>query len=466
MTIANRTTFKGKPIITTPTVLGCPPDKPYFYRVSAIGTRPITITVTGLPKGLIYENQIIRGTPTFTGCFMLTVKAENAEGTAEKTVRLEVFKGCNQRTPLMGFCSWNAYDTHVSQENMIDTAQYMTDSGLIDHGYHYVNLDSSWQGEYGGKFDAIQPCDRFPDMKGMVAKLHSMGYKVGIYSSPFLEPWGCPADRPSIPGCTLGQPDYRFPNRNRGIGVIRKEKENVAQWTDWDIDYLKYDWTPTDTYNADIMRQALNESTKDFIYCVTVTASAGYADYWKRNLNSWRCGGDTNGTWVIEKGLFDSYNTWQEHTGYGHYYDLDMLFIGQTGLRPCKLTDDEKIFEYSVRAFLVSPIQLSCRLQESSEFELDLYSNEEVIAINQDGQLCPAKCKFEENDLKIYEKPLDGGDLGVGIFNASDEERTIEYALPAEGAIRDLWAKEDLGKAEKITATLAPHTAMLYRVGF
>ena len=51
---------------------------------------------------------------------------------------------------------------------------------------------------------------------------------------------------------------------------------------------------------------------------------------------------------------------------------------------PDGLTEDEQIVAYTMRAFLNSPIQISSTLEAVDEFELSLYCNEEIIAINQD----------------------------------------------------------------------------------
>ena len=40
----------------------------------------------------------------------------------------------------------------------------MVDRGLAAHGWSYINIDDCWQGERGGKFNALQGNERFPDM--------------------------------------------------------------------------------------------------------------------------------------------------------------------------------------------------------------------------------------------------------------------------------------------------------------
>lgn len=140
-----------------------------------------------------------------------------------------------------------------------------------------------------------------------------------------------------------------------------------------------------------------------------------------------------------------------------------MLSVGQGGLYYCNLTDDEKVFQYSARAFLGSPIQLGCPIEQATEEELDLFCNEEVIAINQDALLAPAVTKSAEGETYVFEKQLDGGDVAIGIFNASDSETVVKH--PCEkGMLRDLWLKEDTEVTDRIETLMPPHSAKLFRM--
>lgn len=55
-------------------------------------------------------------------------------------------------------------------------------------------------------------------MKGLTDYIHSLGLKVGIYSSP--GPWTCG-------GC---------------VGSYGYEKQDADMYGKWGFDYLKYDW--------------------------------------------------------------------------------------------------------------------------------------------------------------------------------------------------------------------------------
>jgi alpha-galactosidase len=48
------------------------------------------------------------------------------------------------RTPPMGFNSWTAFGTGVSESLLLDVAAFLNSSGLRAGGYQYVNSDDGW----------------------------------------------------------------------------------------------------------------------------------------------------------------------------------------------------------------------------------------------------------------------------------------------------------------------------------
>jgi alpha-galactosidase len=225
--IAHASPFSGSPKINLASIFGASPNKPFLLRIPATGERPIKFSAQCLPEGLTLKENIITGCVLKEGNYEVTITAENAISKTTKIVTFEIFPNNLLVTPLLGFTTWNAFETSVSQKNVSDTAKAMIKLGIAEYGYGYVNLDSGWQHKYGGELDAIQPNPKFPDMKAMVDEIHSLGLKCGIYSTPMLTAWGCPNEYESIPGCTVGEPDIRFPDTTGGKGTAAKEKTNV-----------------------------------------------------------------------------------------------------------------------------------------------------------------------------------------------------------------------------------------------
>ena len=242
----------------------------------------------------------------------------------------------------------------------------------------------------------------------------------------------------------------------------------MRQWDEWGFDYLKYDWSPTDTYNADLMKQELLKAKRDIPFCVTVKADPGYYMYWQKNCCSFRCNADAIQQWEnIKERLFTT-DAWDGLVIQGHFYDLDMLEIGKIDpeLTKGSLTDCEELFSYSMRAFFLSPIQLSCALEELTEFEKDMICNEEIIQINQDS-LCdyPKKIRvYKEAQVSMYQRNLENGDIAIAYFNYGDSIFEDTCELDKEFSVRDVWVKEDLGKVKSFKFSVLPHCVRVFRL--
>ncbi len=461
--IAAAAPFSGPPRITLPTLVGASPQRPFLWRLTALGKRPLTFTVTGLPETLTFADGLVTGRPQ-AGVRKLTVAAENALGRTEKTVTLDVRPDGLLRTPLLGFTTWNAFESEVRQTDVENTARLLIETGLADYGYCYVNTDSGWQGVYGGAHDAVQPNAKFPDMKALCGTIHGLGLKAGIYSTPMLTAWGCPKELASIPGCTRGRPDPRYADTNGGIGLEHKEDNNAAQWADWGFDYLKYDFRPCEPDLVQRMKAALTATPRDFALSLTVDAQLRYADHWRALCNSYRCNPDTDGSWATTLRHLELAEDWFPHTGNGHFYDMDMLDTGENALYACRLTDDEKRFSFTARAFLLSPIQISRPLDTLPDFELSLYANEEVLAVSQDALTRPPVKLPEQNGLRLYSRGLENGDTALAVFNPGDDAAAFSIDLDTRRVCRDLWQKADVGTADTLRESLPGHCALLYRL--
>lgn len=461
--------FEGKPQINMPDLFGASANKPVILRIPVTGERPIKYSVKNLPDGLSLNDNIITGKVKEEGEYKVIFIADNHLGTDEKEVIFEIKENNVLLTPLMGFTSWNAFGPDVSQKKQEAIAKKLVESGITEYGYSYINTDSGWQKEYGGEFDAIMPSEKFPNMKKMTDTIHSYGLKCGIYSTPMLTAWGCPKELKSIPGCTQGEADDMFSDTNGGIGKIRKEKNNVAQWTKWGFDYLKYDWKPCDPYNAEMMRRELIKSERDFGFCVSVTARPEYIGYWSKYCNSYRQNWDSMGYWDNFMLIFNTCKDFINTMKKGHFYDLDMLDIGTCELEDVRqsFTEDEQIMAYSLRAFMGSPIQISSTLENLTEFELSIYCNPEIIKINQDTLFSPARpyyiCENGRTKIHIYKRKLSDGSDAYAIFNLGDIRELTKIYLDKKCTVRDVWANKDIGEMDIISQRLEPHTVKIFK---
>ena len=70
---------------------------------------------------------------------------------------------------------------------MIRQSDALNASGLQNHGFVYINLDSGWQGSFDQNGRPIPNAATFPDIKALVAHIHANGQKAGIYWIPSIE---------------------------------------------------------------------------------------------------------------------------------------------------------------------------------------------------------------------------------------------------------------------------------------
>lgn len=493
---------EGEVDIHGPRIYGASVAKPFLYAIPATGERPVTFSAEGLPEGLRLDPATghISGSARQVGQAEVLLGAENRHGKTEMEFSIAI-GGTLARTPPMGWNSWNAWRHWVDDARIRSAAEALVKTGLAARGYSYVNIDSCWQGERGGKHGAIQPNRKFPDMKALADHCHGLGFKFGIYSTPWTIPWGCTRQEaqqawggPGLMGCSSGDPDpaYRPHTLSEGryIGVRKHEAQDVAQWVEWGVDFLKYDWNPTDMKSLERMGRVVREAARDIVVSICTKARIEDAEEIKTWANMWRGLPDTSDDWPsVLKNLFLLDNSmgqdWREHVEAGSWHDLDMLALGpqaetSTTSHPNRLSESEQITCMTAWALYPSPLMLSCDLSCLSDFELRLFGNQEVIAVNQDRLGKPSVRLREERHQsldarephrsgRVWARALADGSIAVGLFNLSSSVDEMSLDLKdiglSGGVVRNLWERRDLGRFDRRFSIAVPaHGAQLLRI--
>lgn len=123
-------------------------------------------------------------------------------------------------TPPMGWSSWNTFRNKIDENLILETADAMRKTGLLEAGYQYVNLDDCWQSSMRDENGRLQgDLTTFPSgIPSLVRRLNEKGFKAGIYSS----------------NGTLTCEDLPA-----SLGHERIDAETFAEWG---IEYFKYDF--------------------------------------------------------------------------------------------------------------------------------------------------------------------------------------------------------------------------------
>lgn len=89
------------------------------------------------------------------------------------------------QTPPMGWSSWNSFHEKINEDIIRQTAKAMRDSGLLEAGYQYLNLDDCWQSSLRDERGRLQgDLTNFPSgIPQLVKDINLYGIKLGLYTS-------------------------------------------------------------------------------------------------------------------------------------------------------------------------------------------------------------------------------------------------------------------------------------------
>ena len=463
-----------EPTIHGPKTFGVRPGAPFLYTIPATGERPLTFGARDLPPGLLLDGQTgrISGTLGEKGEQRVTLTATNQRGTGERPFRIIVGESI-ALTPPLGWNSWNCFADDVDDVKVRSAADAIAASGLVDHGWVYVNIDDCWMVKPGSKDPLlggiarneqgrIQTNKKFPDMKALGDYVHEKGLKLGVYSSP--GPLTCA--------------EY--------AGSQTYELQDAQQYAEWGVDYLKYDWCSYGQIAKDnslaelqkpykIMRGALNQVHRDILYSL---CQYGMGNVWEWGGdvggNCWRTTGDITDTWESMSTIGFGQAGHERFAGPGRWNDPDMLVVGWVGwgprLHPTRLTPHEQVTHISLWTLLASPLLIGCDLTKLDEFTLGLLTNDEVLDVHQDPLGQQAARVSKNGDHEVWARALEDGSWAIGLFNRGDHSATVsvrwaDLGMGGKQKVRDLWRKKDLGVYEtEFAVKVARHGGVLMKV--
>ncbi len=479
-----------KPKINSPKLFGATPNNPFLYTIAATGERPMTFSANNLPKGLILDTKtgIITGKISEKGNYITTLKVKNSLGESSKILTIKIGDTI-ALTPPIGWNGWNSWEAHIDREKVIASADAMVKTGLCDHGWTYINIDDSWQGVRGGPNSALQPNAKFPDIKGMFDYIHSLGLKVGLYSTPYISSYagyvGAGSDFEKG-----GESHESIMVNRRAFNHVPKyrfEAVDAKQMAEWGTDFLKYDWR-IDVNSTERMSTALKQSGRDIVFSLSNNAPFEKVADWARLSNMYRTGPDIKDSWTSLFLTSFSLDKWSPYTGHGHWADPDMMIVGKVSIGPVlhdtRLTPDEQYSHVSIFSLLASPLLIGCPIEQLDAFTLNLLSNDEIIEINQDPFGKGGRLLSEENGIQVWAKPLEDGSYAVGLFNTGnygkapesyfnwgdEKAKSFEFdfskvGLQGKFKLRDVWRQKDLGAFNgSFTTDIRHHGVVMLRM--
>ena len=209
----------------------------------------------------------------------------------------------------------------------------------------------------------------------------------------------------------------------------------------------------------------------DFVLSLCNWGSANVRSWGKDVGTTWRTSNDIAASWTRMLHSFDSVATRELYAGPGHWNDPDMLEVGNGDFDENHLTQAQAHF--SLWAIESAPLLIGYDLRKAPQAILDILSNAEVIAINQDKAGNQGVLAHTGADYQIVVKTLAvRGEKAVALFNRTNEPAEVQLnaahlkmADDRPIAMRDLWAHRDLGTfTGSQMVKLQPHEVVLLKI--
>ncbi|MFC4147981.1 glycoside hydrolase family 27 protein [Micromonospora mangrovi] len=365
-----------------------------------------------------------------------------------------------ERTPVMGWNSWNRYACGIDEDLIHRQADAMVSTGMRDAGYRYVNLDDCWQTSRDATGTIVADPVRFPSgMRALGDYLHARGLKFGIYSDRGTQT--C-AGRPGSQG---------------------HEAQDARTYASWGVDLLKYDncnATLDQKSQYETMRDALAASGRQIVFSVCAWA---FKPWGPRTGNQARSTGDivddytrnaaTGGMPVDE--IIDSNNDHAMYAHPGFFNDPDMLQVGNYGTGSVGghgMTDTEYQTHFSMWALMAAPLIAGNDLTTMSATTRAILTNPEVIAVDQDPLGVQGRRIRDLGEQEVWSKKVQGSGVRVvALWNRAGAAASIhvdwrDVGLGSGSAtVRDLVARADRGSfSDGYTTTVPAHGVALLRV--
>jgi alpha-galactosidase len=339
----------------------------------------------------------------------------------------------------MGWSSWNHFHVNINEQMLREQADAMKSSGLYDAGYRFINIDDGYFGGRDANGKLFANTKKFPSgMKSLADYIHSKGLKAGIYTDAGKNTCGSVYDKDSL---------------GIGAGIYGHIEEDCNLFFGkWGYDFLKVDWCGGEKMKLDEETEytkiinAVKSINNDIVFNVCRWQFPGA---WAiKKSDSWRISGDIRENFSSILKIIDLNADLYKYSSAGHYNDMDMLQVGRG------MSYEEDKTHFSMWCMLNSPLLAGNDLRKMSKETIEILTNKEVIALNQDTGFVQGRRILKKGNIEVWMKPLVSGNgktKAIAIMNRGNED--IAYTLYAKSvgisknsSLRDLWLHKGLGK--------------------
>jgi hypothetical protein len=261
-----------------------------------------------------------------------------------------------------------------------------------------------------------------------------------------------------------------------GSGLFGHEEEDCNLFfKQWGYDFIKIDYCGAEN--------KLDEKTQ-YTLIYNAIKSTGREDVrfnvcrwmfpgtWVTEIaDSWRISHDIRNNFDSDLGVRDILEQNLYHSAYaspGHFNDMDMMQIGRG-----TMSVEEEKSHFGLWCIMCSPLMIGCDLRDIPQSTLDIITNNEVIALNQDPLGLQAQVISRNGKRFVLAKQIElaqGKVRAVALFNGESTAAVMrinfkDIQLSEQAKVRDLWEKSNLGTFTGYYEVSVPaHGTVLLRI--
>ena len=326
---------------------------------------------------------------------------------------------------------------------------------MAEAGYQYVVLDDCFQAPQRDARGRIQSHpERFPSgIKALADEIHSMGLKFGLYS---------------VPGSLTCAQQYDNYQGN-DLGSLNREELDAQTFSDWGVDFLKYDWCRAHLNDGLVAQDAfrkmateLEKLDREIVYSISEYGLFESHLWAPEFTNMWRTTDDLIPTWQSVLRTLDRQIGLEKYSRPGAWNDPDMLQVGNG-----ELTDGENRAHFYLWCVLNAPLMAGNDLTQMPDSVRDLITNKAALSVNDDYASSQGKLMSQSEDLEVWGKSLSDGSVAAVYLNRGERAGKIGLGSAVLGiqaqVFEDLTTGADLGLGVESWLEIPPHDAIFIR---